>query len=343
MTPFGIGAENELIFDSAASWQAFHELHPNTWVGNYKRPNVPLPIATMSAYTHVGTTNQKQYVAMDSDAKTTGTLGPWTDTLSGRVSNPGFNSNTAGFLAEGWTLSDVSACTSNVFGILASWVTEFDGALDGPLNLFLSEYTVNTDLGDQKSITLADGGINDNMGVCALLARGLRTLVVFINSSVNILNPRTPSPDDSFDRLFGHKPDPLGFGFLSASLTILPTKFTSSQVFSADDYQPTVDGLIRNLRQKGNAIYTADYKLFPNPLVGVTEGTARVMWIVNYKCSSFYVGLSGPVKARYDSFANFPRISATGAPTGEEAQLLAHQSAHIVTKFVVPFMQSESP
>lgn len=159
----------------------------------------------------------------------------------------------------------------------------------------------------------ADGGSLENLGLNALLARGLRKLAVFVNTDEKLRkegNDIVVSSD--LPPLFGLQPWVAGKGYVpyaqdpgSGSVRL----FRHNQVFDTRDFWPLIQQLWQ-ARQNGQSVLVPQsLSVLPNPWFNVPGGyTVQLLWAYNEFVPNWWNQLSREVQLFIDaeSVLDFP-------------------------------------
>ena len=162
---------------------------------------------------------------------------------------------------------------------------------------------------DQDS-KLGDGTFSDDTGILALLARGTRRIISFLNLADDNMNPNIVITDNQIISLFG-----LGIKADHATL-----KLNEQQVFDPDSYNHFILPQFRQTYAEGYATYArATLEVLPNKLFGVEGGfNVDILFILLCPSSIFISQLPADIqkeitykykKEKAGLFHNFPNFS----------------------------------
>lgn len=180
-----------------------------------------------------------------------------------------------------------------------------------------------------------DGGDVENYGLLSLLRRGVRAIVVFINTMWPVSLEYRPLnwPEDlNKNQPTRRAVDP----FLAPLFGAPSTRFPHNQVFPETDYATVISGLQQAKRLGGPVITTTKHVLQSNAWWGIDGGAAvEVCWCYNEHVERWACRLPPPVRSllragqadRPDGpFARFPHYLTRGQNPGALIQLTAAQA-----------------
>ncbi len=168
-----------------------------------------------------------------------------------------------------------------------------------------------------------DGGLLESTAIPALLSRGARKVIAFINSDTK---PARDSVDHVISNLFG-QPDTSSDGFAPPA-----DDPTFCQVFRAADLAPLIEGLwTANQVNHGPAMFTQRLHTLANTNFGVPECDVEILWVYNVWVDAWCDLLPSAVRtiaAKQRDFFSFPYYDTIQqldlSPV--EVNLLAHLS-----------------
>jgi hypothetical protein len=169
----------------------------------------------------------------------------------------------------------------------------------------------------------ADGGNLENTGINALLARGLPTVVSFVNSQAAIDTVRRPDGrkvirvDGSLPPLFGFAPLNGDGHYQKYSETGIPAKYQvyrNNQVFRHEDFKPLLEALERAGQAGGPVVVVQPHlKVLPNrtfDVPGSAQQYVDMVWVYNEKPRHWWERLSSKLRSQltedWFSFRHFP-------------------------------------
>ena len=180
-----------------------------------------------------------------------------------------------------------------------------------------------------------DGGDVENYGLLSLLRRGVKAIVVFINTMWPVSLEYCPSnwPEDlNASNPTRRAVDP----FLAPLFGAPSTRFPHNQVFPETDYATVISGLQQAKRLGGPVITTTKHVLQSNAWWGIDgEAEVEVCWCYNEHVERWACRLPPPVRNlllagqadRPDGpFARFPHYLTRGQNPGALIQLTAAQA-----------------
>jgi len=198
---------------------------------------------------------------------------------------------------------------------------------------------------DKKMITqqyyFGDGGISENTGVGALLARKIDNIVLFITEPFD-LTPLTHRKCEAGQRSFGHNQMAKLFGAPISKKGIEdPYYDATTQFFKTDDFLKAGglrDQLIEKKANLEPVIVTGTYDVQQNKHFGIEGGwQATITWVIVDTCKEFNDQIDASLKNSDGSLIkeidNFPVLCTFGQNlthliqlTNPQANLLASQA-----------------
>ena len=189
-------------------------------------------------------------------------------------------------------------------------------------------------------VALTDGGDLENYGLVALLRRGVRALVVCINTLWPLDLAFDPEgwPDDLGEASSGRRAlDP----FLAPLFGAPDPRFPHNQVFPRADFAEVVGRLQAARRTGGPVVALTSHEVQANPHWGLEGGgVARVCWVYNDQVPAWESQLPAAVGDQIQAgraatpagpYRHFPHYLTRGqnpgalvALTAEQSNLLAH-------------------
>lgn len=169
----------------------------------------------------------------------------------------------------------------------------------------------------------ADGGLLESTGIPALLNRGARKVIAFINSDTK---PDRDSVDHVISNLFG-KADAPSQGYKQPR-----NDAAFCQVFRAEDLGPLIEGLwSANQVNHGPAMFTQHLQTVRNDNFGVPECDVEMLWVYNVWVDAWCALLKPEVRAiaeKQRDFLSFPYFDTITQLelSPMEVNLLAHLS-----------------
>ncbi|MFP5247673.1 MAG: hypothetical protein ACLGH0_13360 [Thermoanaerobaculia bacterium] len=176
--------------------------------------------------------------------------------------------------ARPFTLADASGTSSSAFAAMFEKIKLLDGLLPE------QNYWPPVATGAQPKAQLfdfGDGGNLENYGLIPLLMRGVKKIVVFINTETPMSTSYDPTigtvtnndMDSSFPPLFG-------IPFSSGGDPTLAV----NQVFSSNDFAPVVQALQAKKKAGQPLVTSYTHTIQPNPWWGVPgSGTVEVLYV----------------------------------------------------------------
>ena len=193
---------------------------------------------------------------------------------------------------------------------------------------------------DHAEYSHGDGGHADNLGIMPMLARGVRNIIVFVNS------PAAFQPESDEEKRYDKRFAPL-FGFAGTpKLSDLPNVPSSSenQVFDPNGLKELLTGLQQCQDREETLIHTVTYDVKANPRFGIQPYSGvKIVWIYNADVPKWRGSLPQQVRADLreikDDFERFPNYRTFGEEHGNLIDLskakvnaLAHLSCWNVTE-----------
>jgi hypothetical protein len=212
-----------------------------------------------------------------------------------------------------FSLSDIAGCSSAAFAqLFEEKYTEFRGLVPR------YPYWPIKNRAEQPALEyrFADGGSLENLGINALLARGVPRLIVFINTDEGVR--RDPARNDvvvssDLPPLFGLQPfsptdgyvpyGPYDPGHGAARL------FRHNQVFETSAFTELKQKLLAAKRAGGSLLVRQTLKVLANPWFNVpAQESVEVLWVYNDQVSSWWNQLPFDTRAWLDieSLDDFP-------------------------------------
>lgn len=212
-----------------------------------------------------------------------------------------------------FSLSDIAGCSSAAFAqLFEEKYAEFRGLVPR------YPYWPVKNRAEQPSLEyrFADGGSLENLGINALLARGVPRLIVFINSDEGIR--RDPARNEiavssDLPPLFGLQPfspihgyvpyGPYDPGHGAARL------FRHNQVFETGAFTELKQKLLAARRAGGSMLVRQTLKVLANPWFNVpAQESVEVLWVYNDRVGSWWSQLPFDTRAWLDieSLDDFP-------------------------------------
>jgi len=198
---------------------------------------------------------------------------------------------------------------------------------------------------DKKLLTqqyyFGDGGISENTGVAALLARKIDNIVLFITEPFD-LTPVSHRKCEASQRSFGHNQMAKLFGAPVAKKGVEdPYYDATTQFFNTDDFLKQGglrDQLVAKKAKLEPVIVTGTYDVLQNKHFGIEGGwQATITWVIVDTCKEFNDKIDPSLKNNDGSLIkeidNFPVICTFGQNkkhliqlTNPQANLLASQA-----------------
>ena len=195
------------------------------------------------------------------------------------------------------------------------------------------------------SHVFSDGGDLENFGIIPLLRRGVRHIVVFINTVWPLsldLDPSGGWPQDPSENQRVIDP------FLAPLFGQTSARFPHNCVFPEDDFAALVAGLQAAKREGRTVMTTLTHQVRTNAWWGVTGGwKVRICWVYNGRVPAWEAVLPRLVAQAIDAghdtppagpFAHFPHYATQGQNAGclirlteGQTNLLSHLSCWNVT------------
>lgn len=188
------------------------------------------------------------------------------------------------------------------------------------------------------NLRLGDGGNFDNTGLLALLQRGVKRCIAFINTS-------TPLTKVTEENKFHDNGNPCAtqdlLGLFGAVNDISTEgNYADNKVFDKDELNDVMRGLIEGKEGNG-AVYKKELTVRHNDVWNIPGGwKVEVVFIYNEECKSFQDNLPDDTKAAIKKatgeLRNFPRYqllfqsTQSLGYTPEEINLLAAQGEFII-------------
>jgi hypothetical protein len=229
-----------------------------------------------------------------------------------------------------FTLTDASGTSSAAYGALFD---EVDAALSPHVN-----YWPVTGAGGTPTFNYAfgDGGNLENYGLIPMLLRGVRRIVVFINTETKLnlgyspsaTNPPSASDlDDDLPPLFGVKVKE----FLHTG-----NPFPHNQVFDQDDFATVVVDLQEAKKAGGPAVALTELTVQPNPWWGLPGGwNVQICWVYLDRVADWEQQLPADLQAQIQEgnepthpkgpFVHFPNYKTIDEDAWDIVQLTAPQ------------------
>lgn len=224
-------------------------------------------------------------------------------------SNPGFVSSTPP--PRAYSLADIVGSSSAAFAQVAEEKYPELSGLVPRYNYWPVRNRARTPAQDYR---FADGGSLENLGLNALLARGLRRLVVFVNTDEAVRSEAGEIVLSSdLPPLFGLQPFLSGRGYVAYG----PNQpgsganrlFRHNQVFSTADFAKLQKALWSAKQSQGTVMAAQRLEVLPNPWFGIEGGyLVDVLWIYNDFVPAWWKGLHEAVRLFIDaeSLDDFP-------------------------------------
>jgi hypothetical protein len=186
-----------------------------------------------------------------------------------------------------------------------------------------------------------DGGHADNLGIMPMLARGVRKIIVFVNSS-KAFQPVSNDEDERYDSRLA----PL-FGFAGMPKPgDLPTTSPSSEnhVFDRNGLKELLDSLQKCQDRGETLLHMGTYEVKANLRFGIRPYSGvKIVWIYNGDVPKWRNGLPQHVREdlreKKDAFKRFPNYLTFGEEKGHLIDLtrakvnaLAHLSCWNITE-----------
>lgn len=191
-----------------------------------------------------------------------------------------------------------------------------------------------------------DGGISENTGVAALLARGVDNIVLFITEPFD-LTPVSHRKCEAGQRSFGHNQMAKLFGAPIAKKGDLePCYDATTQFFKTEDFAGLRDDLIRLKAEGKPVIVTGTYDVQQNKHFGIQGGwQATITWVIVDTCKEFNDQIDPSLKNNDGTLIkeldNFPAICTFGQNLGHLIQLTNPQANLLASQAY--WMASNSP
>lgn len=229
-----------------------------------------------------------------------------------------------------YTLADIAGCSSAAFAqIFEEKHTEFKGMV--PKYKYFP--IKNRESVSAKTYRFADGGSLDNLGINAMLARGLDRLLVGVNTESGVEN-KNFGVKLAYDipPLFGLQPYKEGVGYVPYKdnpTTGAYSLFKHNQVFPTEEFKPLADALWRKKDNGDPLVVKMTHKVLPNSWFGVSGNTTvDILWMYNDITEAWWKRLSEEVRLEIDvaSLNSFPHYNTiTQLKLGPvEVNALAH-------------------
>lgn len=212
-----------------------------------------------------------------------------------------------------FALNDIAGCSSAAF---ADDLEEQYPDLAGLVPRYAYWPVATRSRSPARRYRFADGGSLENLGVNAMLARGVQRLIVCVNTDQAIGQDASGviMVSDDLPPLFGLQPYQAGLGYVPygpGQPGQGPTRqYRHSQVFPAAAF-PALQAGLYSARQAGGAILLRQQlPVLSNSWFDVPGQPAlEILWVYNDFVSSWWSQLSDPVKAAIDveGLGRFPR------------------------------------
>lgn len=219
--------------------------------------------------------------------------------------------------------ADVAAMSGAGF---ASAIEERFSEFDGLLPRY--PYWPVLNVGDPKNVAtdymFADGGNLENTGIMPLLARGVPTVIAFVNCQAKLEKRKTPGGgevivvDEQLPPLFGFVPlGKAGTEYKPFSDGDVPepyVQFAGDQVFPADELERLLEGLWRTRASGGPALHLSRVTTVANPKFDVAAYPVTVLWVYLDKVEKWWKRLAWWLRARLNldvlGFRMFPHYDS---------------------------------
>ncbi|WP_271010248.1 hypothetical protein [Paucibacter sp. B51] len=218
--------------------------------------------------------------------------------------------------ARPFALNDIAGCSSAAF---AQMLEEQYPVLSGLVPRY--PYWPVAERAEQDTLhyRFADGGSLENLGLNALLARGLRRLIVCVNTDQAI--SRDPASgdivlSDDLPPLFGLQPFQPGLGYLPYSAQQpgqgAARLYRHNQVFARQAFAQLQAGLFAARQAGGAILFRQRLPVLANDWFDVpAQDSVELLWVYNDFVSSWWKALPFDVRAalELESGGNFPRYN----------------------------------
>lgn len=196
--------------------------------------------------------------------------------------------------AHAFTLSDIVSSSSAAFAqMLEEQYPDFQGLVPRyaywPVGARASQGALN--------YRFADAGSLENLGVNALLARGVSRLIVFVNTDQGVCRDPFSGEvivSDDIPPLFGLQPYAPGKGYVPYSANDPgegPTRlYRHSQVFETAAFDALKQGLLAARRAGGALLVRQQLQVMANSWFGVPalQQPVEILWVYNDQVSSWW-------------------------------------------------------
>lgn len=214
--------------------------------------------------------------------------------------------------ARAYSMSDIVGCSSAAF---AQKLEDDYSKLSGLVPRYNYWPLRNRGQNPAQTLRFADGGSLENLGVNAMLARGMRRLVVFVNTDEAVSREDGEVVVSSdIPPLFGLQPYVKGKGYMPYGPNNpghdATRMFGHSKVFAEADFNALTQGLWSAKQSGGSLMFAQTLTVLPNAWFGVEGGyPLDVLWIYNDRVSYWWEKLHWDVRAFIDaeSVFDFPR------------------------------------
>lgn len=201
--------------------------------------------------------------------------------------------------AERFNLSDMAGISSAFFAGAADdvdqqeWVPQFNY---WPVKPDDDDVQTNT-------YTFGDGGVLDNSGILALLARRVKNIIVFVNSETPIWKEwkfNHIRVDDMLPPLFGYEPfsDFHPYRLYPADSR---NPWKNLKVFKSEDFFTLIDNLYAAYSQGKTAMYGQEYEIETPNFFGIDYGGEKVniLWVYNNRVDAWQKQIPDPLIQEY--------------------------------------------
>jgi hypothetical protein len=221
---------------------------------------------------------------------------------------------------EPFNLSDMAGTSSAFFAAAADdvdaqeWIPQF-------------KYWSIADTSDQDvptyTYTFGDGGVLDNTGILALLARRVQNIIVFVNCETPIWKEwrfNHIRVDDMLPPLFGFEP----FSDFHPYRQYPPdsrSPMKNLKIFNPEDFTTLVTNLYEAFQQGKTVMYQQEYEIVTPNFFGIDYGDVKVniLWVYNNRVDGWQKQIPDPLIQEYLSegqgdfphgpLKNFPNYS----------------------------------
>ncbi len=228
---------------------------------------------------------------------------------------PGTGTVSTSVPARPFALNDIVGCSSAAFAqMLEEKYTELEGMVPRyaywPVQARASQQALR--------YRFADGGSLENMGLNALLARGVPRIMAFVNTDEPIY--RDDSSGDivissDIPPLFGFQPWVAGQGYVPYSQNPgsgATRLYRHNQVFPISQFQPLLNALYAARQAGGSMLVTQQLQVLANSWFNVpAQASVTVLWVYNDFVQSWWNQLHWTVRDAIDaeSLGQFPRYN----------------------------------